>query len=113
MQATNEQQRADQKHQGERDLRDHQNAAQAEALASIGEPTAGGFHQRAGVRTSGADGGHQSKKQTGEHTQGSGESEYSPVSAEIHIKRVIGGSQKPDQIRAEELGQESAAGKHR
>ena len=49
-QAADEQQRADDEHERQRDLRDDQAAPQAEALARVGRPAAAGFHRCAGLR---------------------------------------------------------------
>src|SRR5580704_6785025 len=111
MQTANEQQRADQENQREGDLRDHQNAAHSEALASIGDSAAASFHQGSGVRASSADGGHQSKEQASEDGQGSGKAEDSPIRTKVDIKRVVGGGEKPDQIAAQELREQGTAGR--
>src|SRR6185369_10563863 len=95
-----EEQRADDEHERQRHLQADERAAEAEALAAVGQSAAPRFHRRAGRRAGRADGRCESEDEAREHRDAGGEDEYAPVWREIDEELVA--------VRAEEADEESA-----
>ena len=90
LQAPHEQQRAHQQHQGERNLRHHQQPAQAEPLAPRRESAAARAHGRGGRDARRPQRRQQAEQQTGTHRHRGGEYQHPQVQPQAHEDRSFG-----------------------
>ena len=87
-----EQQRAQKQHQRQGDLRDHQATAQAEALATGGDPAPDALERHTGGNRRRAQRGCHAKQQTRKEGDAAREAEHPPVPREVDPhRRVVAG----------------------
>src|SRR5438876_165381 len=98
-QAPDKKQRAHQQHNGQRHLRNDQNAPEAKALASSRHSAAAGLQQGGRLRARGTHGRRQPKGDSGQHGECSRESQQAPVHSEIQedltLRRADEGDKQP------------------
>ncbi len=100
-QRAHEEERAHNEHERQGHLRDHQAAAQAEALARRGDAAPPGLHRRRRSHVGGADGGGEAEEDAGQNGQTGGEREHAPVRLQVDEQAVALGAQEGHQGRAE------------
>ena len=111
LQAAREEERADEEHERERDLADHERAPQADALAAGGLAAAADLEDAVGADARRLQGRHEAEEHARGDRERGGEAQHAPVNAEIEDDALVGGLDEGHQRRAERAGQDRAAGR--
>jgi hypothetical protein len=107
-QAADEEERAYEEDQGHGDLRNDQEAAEAELLTAFGEAASGGTDYGGGSDASGAQRGGEAEQNASEYGGAGGETEATTIKPETNEHAVTLGSEEGDQAAAEQCAEAHA-----